>query len=344
MVESVVLAVLAFSPHPPLAALYATAAAGGLLLAFDNPVRRSFVGEMVPLEERANAVVLYSTIVNAARIVGPALAGALIITVGYGWCFVVDAASYVTVLVALGMMRPAELRPLPTRPRRKGDVSAAVRYVVDSPTLRITFVMLAVVGLLAYNFSVTLPLFVSRSLGGGDGAFTVIYATYSAGAVVSALVAAHRRLVRLQNVIFGSFALGASMLVLAGAPSMGFAVPAAFLLGIATILYVTPTTAIVQIEADDGMHGRILALQTVLLVGTAPLGGPVLGALADALGGRPPLVLGGLGCLSAGAWALRASRANAAPSPTSRHRGGKPDAPLHETASPVGRHVPRAPV
>src|SRR6266478_3826749 len=133
MVESIVLALLAFMHHPPLAALYVTAAAGGTLLAFDNPLRRSFVTEMVPVEDRSSAVVLYSLIVNVARIFGPALAGVLAVTVGYGWCFAIDAVSYLVVLIALWMMRPTELRRIPARPRARGEIRAGLRYVAENP-------------------------------------------------------------------------------------------------------------------------------------------------------------------------------------------------------------------
>src|SRR6478609_5476014 len=109
MTQSAALAVLAFMPHPPIAGFYVIAVVGGVALAFDNPLRRSFVTEMVPGEDRPNAVALYSAIVNASRIIGPALAGVLVVTVGYGWCFTVDAASYLFVIVALWMMRPSEL-------------------------------------------------------------------------------------------------------------------------------------------------------------------------------------------------------------------------------------------
>jgi MFS family permease len=183
MAESVTLAFLAFMHHPPLAALYVTATAGGTLLALDNPLRRSFVTEMVAEEDRPNAVVLYSLIVNIARVFGPALAGLLAVTVGYGWCFSIDAASYLVVLSALWMMRPAELRRLPALPRAKGAIREGIRYVADQPNLWISFTMLAAVGLLSYNFLVTLPLFVTRSLHGGDRSFTLLYAVFSAGAV-----------------------------------------------------------------------------------------------------------------------------------------------------------------
>ena len=303
MVESAALAALAFMHEPPIVAFYVIAAIGGVLLAFDNPLRRSFVTEMVPEDERANAVVLYSTIVNASRIFGPALAGLLIVTVGFGWCFTVDAASYLVVLAALWMMRPSELHRVPSRPRTRGDARAAFRYVRENVNLRISFVMLAVIGTLGYNFTVTLPLFVTRSIGGTDGSFTLLYAVYSLGAVMSALVVANRRLVRLRHIIIGAAALGATMLVLASVPSVAAAVPAVLLVGVASILYVTSTTAIVQVEADPSMHGRVLAIQTVLLVGTAPIGGPLLGGIADALGARAPLVLGGVACLGAATWA-----------------------------------------
>lgn len=308
MAESITLAFLAFMHHPPLAALYATAVVGGTLLALDNPLRRSFVTEMVPEEDRPNAVVLYSLIVNIARIFGPALAGLLAVTVGFGWCFSIDAASYLVVLIALRMMRPTELRRIPARPRAKGEIRTGLRYVADNPDLWISFVMLCAVGLLAYNFIVTLPLLVTRSLHGGDGAFTLLYSTFSAGAVVSALVIANKRLVRIRHIIIGSAALGVTMLCLATVPNVGFAIPAAFAVGLASILYMTSTTAIIQVEADPALHGRILALQTFIIGGTACIGGPVLGWLADTTDARAPIILGGVVGLLAAGWGLVINR------------------------------------
>ena len=308
MAESITLAFLAFMHHPPLAALYATAVVGGTLLALDNPLRRSFVTEMVPEEDRPNAVVLYSLIVNIARIFGPALAGLLAVTVGFGWCFSIDAASYLVVLIALWMMRPTELRRIPARPRARGEIRAGLRYVADNPDLWISFVMLCAVGLLAYNFIVTLPLLVTRSLHGGDGAFTLLYSTFSAGAVVSALVIANKRLVRIRHIILGSAALGVTMLCLATVPNVGFAIPAAFAVGLASILYMTSTTAIIQVEADPALHGRILALQTFIIGGTACIGGPILGWLADTTNARAPIILGGVVGLLAAGWGLVINR------------------------------------
>jgi MFS family permease len=313
MTQSVGLAAMAFMPRPPLAGLYALAAVGGILLAFDNPLRRSFVSEMVRAEDIPNAVVLYSAIVNLSRLFGPALAGLLVVTLGYGWCFAIDAASYLAVLVCLLLMRPAELHRRPPEPKSRGAVREGLRYLRSVPVLSISFVMLAAIGTLSYNFSVTLPLFVTGALHSSEGTFTVLYSIFSLGAVVAALVVAHRGMVRLRHTIRGAAALGATMLLLAATPDVAAAAPAVFLVGMASILYLTATTAIVQIEARPEMHGRVLSLQSVVLIGTVPVGGPFLGWLADAVGGRAPLVVGGIVSLLAAAfgwWAGGRSAAN----------------------------------
>jgi MFS family permease len=301
MAQSVGLAVLAFMPHPPLAGVFALAVAGGVLLAFDNPLRRSFVTEMVPADDISNAVVLYSTIVNLSRVFGPTLAGLLAVNFGFGWCFTIDAASYLAVIGCLIAMRTGELYRRPPKPRTGGEVREGLRYVRSLPSLFTSFVMLGAIGLFAYNFRVTLPLFVKNSLGSTDVVFTVLYSVFSAGAVVSALVVAHRGLTELKHVIFGALALGAAMLVLAATPSVISAVIAVFVVGMASIVYMTATTALAQVHTRPDMHGRVLALQTVLIGGTALFGGPLLGWIADVVGARAPIVLGGVACLIAAA-------------------------------------------
>jgi len=308
MAQSVGLAVLAFQPHPPLGGLYALALAGGTLLAFDNPLRRSFVTEMVVAEDIPNAVVLYSLIVNISRIFGPALAGLLIVTLGFGWCFTIDAASYLAVLACIVLMRTAELRRRPPQPRVRGEVRAGLRYVASMPALWISFVMLIAIQVLAYNFTVTLPLFVIDALHSTEGVFTILYAVFGAGAVVCGLIVAHRGLVQMRHIVAGAVALGAAMLVLAAAPGVGAALPAVFLVGMAAVLYLTATTALVQVRARPEMHGRVLALQTVVFGGGSFVGGPLLGLVADTLGGRAPIFIGGAVCLLAGAFGYLASR------------------------------------
>jgi len=318
MAQSISLAVLAFMPHPPLAWLYSLAGVGGVLLSLDNPLRRSFVTEMVPPEDIPNAVVLYSTIVNLSRIFGPSLAGLLVVTVGYGWCFTVDAASYIAVIACLVMMRPAELNRHPAAVRARGAVREGLRYVRSVPSLRISFVMLAVVSMLAYNFNVTLPLFVTRGLRAGEGTFTMLYSVLSCGSVVGALLVARRNLVSMRDIVRGVAFFGVALLVLAGVPGVRSAIPVAFLVGGTSVLYMTGTTTIVQMEARRDMHGRVLALQTVLLGGSAALGGPMLGWIADTIGARALMVLGGVACLSAATFGAFATRPAVMTNPSPR--------------------------
>ncbi len=313
MTQSIGLSVLAFMPHPPLGAAYVLALGGGVLLAFDNPLRRSFVTEMVPREDIPNAVVLYSTLVNLSRVFGPALAGLLTVSLGFGWCFALDAASYLAVLACLVAMRPDELYRQPPRPHKGGEVREGLRYVRSLPFLYISFAMLGVVGLFSFNFRVSLPLFVTDSLHKTDVVFTLLYSVFSIGAVTSAMIVAHRGLVELRHVVLGAVALGFGMLLLSAMPTVTTALPAVFLVGMASIIYMTATTAQAQVHTRHDMHGRVLALQTVLIGGTALVGGPLLGWIADTFGGRAPLALGGLVCVLAAVGGQVASRRTAAP-------------------------------
>lgn len=297
MLQSFGLAVLAFSHNPSITSIYILAIIGGILLAFDNPLRRSFVGEMVPSGDIPNAVVMYSTIVNVSRIFGPALAGLLVVTVGFGWCFIIDASSYIAVLIALFMMRPKELYRHPGKHQAKGNIREGLRYIFSIPVLWISFLMLLFIGTLSYNFNVTLPLFVTNGLHSSGEVFTILYSIYSLGAVICALVIAHRNLVGIRNVIYGAFLLGFSMILIAFVPNVSAAIPFVFLLGMVSILYMNATTALAQIEAKQEMHGRVLSIQTVLLIGTTLFGGPFSGWLADSFGSRAPFIFGGIICI-----------------------------------------------
>jgi len=297
MGESIALAALAFMHNAPLPAFYGIALAGGSLLALDNPVRRTFVNEMVPKDDIANAVTLYSAMNSMARIAGPALAGLLIVTVGFGWCFTIDAVSYVAVISALAMMRAGELLRLPVTHRAAGQVRAGLKYIFGVPDLWITYVMLLVVGTLSYNFAVVFPLFVEKGL----------HSSFSVGGLVGALLVARRSTVSIRTVAVGAAGLGAAMLLFSVVPSIALAYVVATLVGAASVAYMTATTAIAQLRTEPLMIGRVLAIQTVLLIGTAPIGGPILGAIADAVGVRAPLLIGGVAALVAAAFGLLAA-------------------------------------
>jgi MFS family permease len=171
MVQSLALATLAFQDHPPVWAIYVIAFFGGVATAFDNPARRSFVVEMVPEEQITNAVSLNSALMTGSRIVGPALGGILVVTVGFGWAFLIDGISYLAVIASLRMIDPSKVRPAPVTPRGRGQVRAGLAYAWSIAELRVPLIMMAVIGTLAFNFQTVLPLFSVRDLDGGDLTF-----------------------------------------------------------------------------------------------------------------------------------------------------------------------------
>jgi MFS family permease len=308
LAQSITLAVMAFTPGTPLAAFFLVAAAGGCMLAFDNPGRRSFVSEMVAPELVPNAVALYNGNVSLSRLVGPTLAAGLVVAVGFGWCFTIDAVSYAAVIVALVMMRNSELRDTPRTPRGRGQIRDGLHYVASIRELWVPFVMLLIVGAFSFNFTVVFPIYVERGLGGTDTQFALFFAVFSAGSVIGTLLVAHRTTVTLRTLVGCAALFGASMVVLGVLPNLDLAFPMAAVVGGTSVAYLTTTTSISQLRSDPQMVGRVLALQTALLVGTTPLGGPVLGALADAAGGRVPVWVGGIAALLAALLGLMLGR------------------------------------
>ncbi len=182
MAQSFALAALAFSGHPQVWQIFAIASIGGVTIAFDNPARRAFVVEMVPHDEMHNAVSLNSALMTSSRIVGPALAGLLVATVGFGWCFLLDGLSYTAVIAGLWLIRTEELHPSKPAARAKHQVRQGLRYVRSVPELWVPLVMMGVVGTLSYNFQTVFPLFATRDLGGTGTTFTLLFATVSVGA------------------------------------------------------------------------------------------------------------------------------------------------------------------
>jgi MFS family permease len=249
-------------------------------------------------------VSLNSALMTSSRIIGPALAGLLVSTVGFGWAFLGDGLSYIAVLVALGMMRTSELRPSPVAPKAKGQVRDGFRYVRSVPDLWVPLVMMAVVGVFAFNFAVVFPLFVTQDLGGTDTAFTILFSIVSVGSLAGALATARRRSIDVRIVALTALAFGVPMLALALVPNLAVACAIGMFIGFGSIAFLTSSTAIVQTRADPMMRGRVLALQGMVFLGSTPIGGPILGWICEEYGARWGIVVGGASCLLAGAWGL----------------------------------------
>lgn len=303
MLQSFMLAAVAFT-HAPVWMVYAVALFGGFTVAFDNPARRAFVVEMVPEGDVPNAVSLNSALMTSSRVIGPAIAGVLITTAGYGWAFLLDGISYVAVLVSLWMMRTADLRPSPVAERTKGQVREGLRYIRRMPELLVPLVMMGVVGTLAFNFNTVMPLFVTRDLDGTDAMFTVLFSVVSVGSLIGALIAARRSEIGVRTVGVASVAFGVSLALLAVMPTFAAAIPVALLMGLCSITFLTASTAIVQLRAAPEMRGRVLAIQAMLFLGSTPIGGPIVGWVSQEFGARWAIALGAAAGVGAGVWGI----------------------------------------
>jgi MFS family permease len=308
MAQSFVLAALAFSGNPPVWSIFLVATVGGVTVAFDNPSRRAFVVEMVPKESMHNAVSLNSALMTSSRVVGPALAGLLVSTVGFGWCFLLDGLSYAAVLAGLWLIRTEELWPAPVTPKAKRQVREGLRYARSVPALFAPLTMMAVVGTLSYNFQTVFPLFATRDLHGTDTTFTLLFSVVSVGALFGALYTARRKTIDVRGVARASLAYGAAMALMSFAPNTAVAFPVGILLGVSSIAFLTASTSIVQIEAAAEMRGRVLALQAMLFLGSTPIGGPIVGWVSEQFGARYGIGLGALAALGAGTWGLAQAR------------------------------------
>ena len=302
MLQSFCLAGLAFMDRPPLVAIYAVALCGGFAVAVDNPARRSFVVEMVPPADINNAVALNSALMTGSRVLGPALAGLLVSTVGFGWCFLLDGLSYLAVLAGLRLMDPTELRPPPVTPRGKGQVRQGLRYARSVPELWMPLMMTAVIGTLAFNFQTVLPLFAIRDLGGSNVTFTWLMSIVSFGSLVGALATARRKAITVQTLSGTAVAFGISMALLTVAPNQLLAFAAGLVVGLASISFITASTAMVQANSDPSMRGRVLALQGMVFLGSAPVGAPVVGVISEHFGARYSLALGAAATIFTGAF------------------------------------------
>jgi MFS family permease len=273
--------------------VYALVFARGTINAVDFPARQSFAIEMVGAERVVNAVSLNSVLIHSARIVGPAMAGVLITTVGVGTCFLVNALSFGAMVVALRAMESDQLRPAPRTTQRSGAVRAALRHVRATPALAIPLAMMAVVGTLGFNFQVILPLLARFTFDGGAATYTVLAVAMGAGSVVGALAAGLRGRVGPGLLIGAAFGFGAAALIAAAAPTLPLEAIALVPLGAASVTFAAGVNSSLQLAADPAMRGRVMALYSVVFLGSTPLGGPIAGLLSEAIDPRAALVLAG---------------------------------------------------
>jgi MFS family permease len=307
-VQALVLAVLCWTGTVTFVEVCALAVVLGLNNAFENPARQAFVLEMVGPDDLRNAVSLNSTLVNVARAVGPAVAGVLIATVGEAWCFAINGASFVAVVGSLIAMDTSGLQPARPAVRARGQVREGLRYVARTPDLLVPLGMMALVGTLAYEFQVTLPVAAQRVFHGGSETFGIMTAAIGVGAVVGGLVTATRGKTGLRALIVASVVFGTSIAFAAAAPVLVSEFIALLLVGYASISFLSMGNSTLQLATDPQMRGRVMALWSVAFLGSTPIGGPLVGWITAVAGARVGLGVGALSCFLAGGVGLLAVR------------------------------------
>jgi MFS family permease len=296
-VQALILGVLTVTGAVRLWEIGALAALLGLNNAFENPARQSFMLEMVGADSLRNAVSLNSVLVNVARVIGPAVAGVLIATVGEGVCFLVNAASFAAVVASLSTLDRSAIFPSTPSGREPGQLREGLRYVRRTPELGVPLLMMALAGCLAYEFQVTLPVMARQGLHAGATAYGFMTAAMGVGAVVGGLFVAAKGKTGLAPLVLAATAFGIVLLASALAPSLAVELFALALAGGASISFMSTGNSTLQLTAVPSMRGRVMSLWFVAFQGSTPIGGPIVGWVMAALGARAGLGLGGLSCL-----------------------------------------------
>jgi MFS family permease len=276
----------------------------GAVNAVDNPTRQSFVMEMVGPDRVVNAVSLNSVIVQSARIVGPAFAGLLIAGLGVGPCFAVNALSFAAMIFALWGMNPEQLRAGPRAAREPGAIRAGLRYVRATPELAVPLGLMALVGTFGFNFQVILPLLARFSFDGGAGVYAALVSAMAVGSVAGALVTGSHGRTGPRLIAGAALAFGGAALLAAAAPGMVVETAALVLLGAASVTFAATINSSLQLAVVPHMRGRVMALYSVVFLGSTPIGGPLAGWLSQSYDPRFALLLAAISGLSA-AWAAR---------------------------------------
>jgi len=303
-----ILGALALSGSATVPVVLVLAALAGIANAIDNPVRRAFIGELVDDTLILNAVSLNSTVMATSRVAGPLLAGVLIATIGVGWCFIVNAVSYAAVLVALAAMdqRQFDRSASPLGPR---SVLSGLRYAASTPALAVPLVMVGIVSTFAWNWETLLALHATRTFDGGARMYTLMFAVLSVGTLAGALLSSTRSIVGASTLLPMAAAVGASMLAVSVVPGLALTLVTLLMSGFAAATFNTTSNAVVQIAGRGEYHGRVMAMFSILFIGTKGIGGALAGALMELLGTRWAIAISGgsLGVLAAmvGVWSHR---------------------------------------
>ena len=305
----VALGAIVLAGHAELWHVYLFAFGLGVVSAVDVPARQTFVAALVPAEGLPNAVGLNSASFNAARLIGPAVAGLTVAWIGIGWVFIVNGLTFGATVLALLAMRRAELVNVERAPREKGQVRQGLRYVRRRPDIIMVMIVVSVVAALGLNFQMTSALMARIEFGRGPEDYGIMGSVLAIGSLGGALLAARRERPRLRLVLGAAMLFGVSSAVMASMPTYGLYMAASVAVGFSQLTMLTSANAYVQTTTVPFMRGRVMALYSMLLMGSTPLGAPVIGWVGEHVGPRWSVGVGSIAsvavAIAATAWAVR---------------------------------------
>ncbi len=303
------LGALVLSGHAQLWHVYVFAGLLGCVSALDAPARQTFVADMVPAARLPNAVGLNSASFNAARMIGPGVAGLLIAWVGTGWVFLINAVSFAGTIVALLVMRVADLQPVQRSARGKGQFREGLRYVRRRTDILVVMVVVGVVSTFGLNFQLTSAVMARTEFGKGPGEYGVLGSILAIGSLAGALMAARRERPRVRLVVGSALAFGVAAGVMALMPTYELYALSTIPVGFASLTMLTAANATIQVSTTPQMRGRVMSLYLIVFLGATPIGSPLVGWVAEELGPRWSIGVGAISALlvasAAGVWAVR---------------------------------------
>jgi MFS family permease len=272
----------------------------GWVTVFDNPARQTFVLELVGEDKLRNAVTLYSTLVNLSRVIGPTIAAVLIASIGLAPCFILNGISYTAVVIMLAMMRSSELNPTPPVPFAKGQLREGFSYVRTTPILLNTLLMLFIVGMLTFEFQVSLPILAQYTFSSGASGYAFLSACLGLGAVVGGLAVASQRKQSPALLVIASFLFGATVFTASIMPTLYLSGLMLVFAGASSIYFTSLGNTILQLNSSPQMRGRVMSFWSMAFLGSTTIGGPIVGWFAETAGYRWGLAIGGIAALAAG--------------------------------------------
>jgi MFS family permease len=270
--------------HP--ADVYAFAFASGLVFAFDAPARQAFVAEVAPKDQLPAAIALNAAVFQSTRLIGPAVASLLIVSVGPGWVFAINAACYIGPTIGLLLLRPSDLVPAPALPRTRGALRTAIRYVRRRPDVMWTIFLVGVLGTFGLNFPIVLTAMAKSTFHGSASTYGLFNIVLAIGSAAGALLAGARACPRSRVILLSGAAFGLFQAAAAIAPGMAVFLALLAAMGFTNLAFQATANAFVQLAADPELRGRVMGLYMLVFIGGTPIGAPIIGVLTNHFGAR----------------------------------------------------------